>query len=712
MSKSEAGVPETLYVKKWRSRGIAVNAASFAAAAGAYLAAAALARAVRIPAGAAAAALTVCVAFAFAVPLLWKALAAAAEKKFGGMSVGQQRDFLLSHRENAAETTRAKLAVLRRLRLSEAVLAVVLGAAGLGIPFFFAEVMPLMGGFGTFWLPAIFLGGAVLDAALTQLPPPRAGIEGSGWKDAVMAREDYPRLYELAARAAERAGFRYRAGGSGGTVIVAMTGFDALLSVTEDRGGACLFLSVNFMALLTEDELYSAMLHEFAHLASGSAETDVAFRYETSLRNRSDAPYALARLRSFFFGFPDSVYFREAALLRYASSVSAEEKADSFMKECAGAAASALLKSKYIELYSWEDAYADCEPFFAAEEPPADSVTREVERIRGAIPSRVPDWNALAAAEIRSRSATHPTEYERIVSLGVTELPTEPVFPDGEGEWPDECRKAVRFGDALCLGRIKEDYGKLREEYWLKPSRTVAGWEAEGRPLRAEEYTDVMDALMSLGRYGEMAALADRAISELPPSASHYGYFYRGLYRIHSYDRSGIDDLYRSAEANGNYTEAGVDVIGRFCCLCGLQRELDEYRERSVGFLQKYRDEDMEIKGLSKKDDLSAESLPEGMLESILAYVESVSEGRLDRVYLVRKTVRGGFFTSAFVLRFFGGISAEDRGEVLHKVFRHLDTCSDRQFSLYDYDSIPVGTVESVSGSCVWSRGAESGGNG
>ena len=73
----------------------------------------------------------------------------------------------------------------------------------------------------------------------------------------------------------------------------------------------------------------------------------------------------------------------------------------------------------------------------------------------------------------------------------------------------------------------------------------------------------------------------------------------------------------------------------------------------------------------------------------------------IDRVYLVRKTATDTFFTSAFVIRFRAETPEEVRGQVLHKIFRYLDTCSDWQFSLFDYDDLPKGTVEQVPGSCV-----------
>jgi transcriptional regulator with XRE-family HTH domain len=68
-----------------------------------------------------------------------------------------------------------------------------------------------------------------------------------------------------------------------------------------------------------------------------------------------------------------------------------------------------------------------------------------------------------------------------------------------------------------------------------------------------------------------------------------------------------------------------------------------------------YEDEDEKAGYLSKKDHLTQENLPDGMLEDILSYIRSVDEsGIILNVYLVRKTISETFFTSAFIIHFYG----------------------------------------------------------
>jgi hypothetical protein len=92
------------------------------------------------------------------------------------------------------------------------------------------------------------------------------------------------------------------------------------------------------------------------------------------------------------------------------------------------------------------------------------------------------------------------------------------------------------------------------------------------------------------------------------------------------------------------------------------------------------------------------------MLEGILNFVQSVDEGQVQQVYLVRKTAGEDFSASAVVLRFVDNVDDEIRGDVMHKMFRYLDTSTDWYFALFDYDAVQKVDFASVPGSCVFDR--------
>ena len=97
------------------------------------------------------------------------------------------------------------------------------------------------------------------------------------------------------------------------------------------------------------------------------------------------------------------------------------------------------------------------------------------------------------------------------------------------------------------------------------------------------------------------------------------------------------------------------------------------------------------------------------MREQILSYILSVGEGIIRRVYLVRKTINESFFTSAFVIHFYGGTD-ETRAEIMHKIFSYLDSYPvDWQFSLLDFFECRGVRLDRIEGCLIYEKPKEKG---
>jgi hypothetical protein len=108
---------------------------------------------------------------------------------------------------------------------------------------------------------------------------------------------------------------------------------------------------------------------------------------------------------------------------------------------------------------------------------------------------------------------------------------------------------------------------------------------------------------------------------------------------------------------------------------------------------------------LRPDDNLVIDTMPKEMLDSILAYIHSVSDQQISRVYLVRKIVSPNFFASVFVIRFRedAEFDRNKAGEVMNKIFNHLDTRpEDWHFSLFVYDIQTAQAVGKIQNSCVY----------
>lgn len=606
------------------------------------------------------------------------------KKRYNSMSVAQMQDFLLSHREQAEQTAARKLKGLQTRRRLANGYAVFLGLLGAALALFSGWVYQS----DDFAVPREFFCAFLILAAFDQLqfPIPKAVVEEL---ENVLPEDEYPNLYRIAREAARKNGC------TGEIRVVAVP--ENTVGIGCIRNTYLVRMGVLTMSMLTEEELYAVLLHEFFHVSSASGSANREADYASFL-NEGRNLHVVSNLTNLYYGLLDLSYAMEYELYRYAASVGNEYRADGLMSSCAGAAASSLLKIKYYDLFVWESEAMD-RPCLWEPETPCTTVLRdEMARFRACVDSRRADWNDLTKREIQARSSSHPTIWARIQNLGFQELPELCWDETSEGQ------KALAFMDGRIVRNVEKQYSQAREEHYLTPLERVASWEAAGSSLVAEECPDVLQDLRSLGRETEAMRLCDRTIAELTPIAASSARFIRGAHRLHCYDVGGLEDLYAAIRENSNYIDEGLELIGTFCCLTGMQEELDVYREKAVQISQRQKDEFSQLETLRKKDNLSEEHLPEGMLEDILAYIGTVSQDSIEKIYLVRKTISANFFTSAFVIRFLPDTEESTREEVLHRIFRYLDTSTDWQFSLFSYEEVPRGTVERVPNSCVFQK--------
>ena len=90
------------------------------------------------------------------------------------------------------------------------------------------------------------------------------------------------------------------------------------------------------------------------------------------------------------------------------------------------------------------------------------------------------------------------------------------------------------------------------------------------------------------------------------------------------------------------------------------------------------------------------------MLEYILDYIDSVDDGDINKIYLVRKTVTEDFHISVFVIDYANPDPGE-QNEIQYKIYCCLDAM-DHQFSLFNYLDVASVGVEKIEGSCVYSK--------
>lgn len=617
-------------------------------------------------------------------------------KKLNSMSIADCNTFFVSHRDEAEKTAAAKLKKLLRIKAASDIYAVITGMCGCAAAFLSPCIIMIK----PVYYPVIALSFILILSALSRIRPIKRD-EFSDYKFPELTPDEYPALNALAVRAAEKIGCRKK------IRIFGTLGCNA--GICEVRTEYSVQLGMTLLTLLSEEELYAVLLHEFAHVAPGMHLAYKVNRYSARLESTVGDSIYLSVAKQMFL-LPDSIYSFEHLLYSYASSVISESNADRAMLCCGSKerVASALLKLYYSDMDEWESDTREGNNSYEHEELPHDFLRSMIAETEKHIDERRDAWNEYARVEILANNATHPTLRMRLDALGVTD------YCAGDSSkspaLDSECQKAILLLEKKIYDEISPTYAETRQRFYLDPLAKVEAWEAAGKPLIAEEYGDIVNALLALCRINDLMELCDRAIKELPDSAALYAYFIKGSQLLHSFDPAGIELMYHAVENNKNFIDEGMEMIGTFCCITGRKEELEHYRSRVVELAQKQHDEYDRINYIGKNDRLSAEQLPDGMLDGILAHIKAADESNIvEKIRLVRKTVSDDFFSSMFIIEFIPDADEDAVGNVMHKTFMYLDTCSDWQFSLLGYDDLDINAkkaVNAIPGTVVYYRTA------
>ena len=610
-------------------------------------------------------------------------------KKIKQTKVADMNNYILRHRQEAAEASSKmlkKIQHIRRLTTAYTVAVWLFGACGAVLGGILYHVQT-----GLFYLCLLY-SGTVFYATYSRIVKEEKIV----LNESVISKEDHPIIYSIASRAAKQLGCQ-------GNITVALS-LDCNATIFKTKDEYFLQVGIILLHIMSEEELYCIFLHEFSHVSDKNLDAIRESRYNAWLNNQSEYHSKLMSFVVNLFIFLDAGYLFNYMTYQFATSVIAEAEADRDMARYGNteAAASALLKLEYDNKYYWEKGVKNEASIYESETLSADYLSIMISRFKKAIEERHEDWDALVDKEILANNATHPTVKMRLETLGVSKIKT--VENNSSKEYREEIQKVLDYAEDRIYKERKISFAQTRKEYYLDPLERITAWEQNGMPITAEDYADIISDLKLLGRNEEAEALCDRAIRELHENSSMHAYFMKGCALLCRYDESGIQYIYHAIEKNHNYLQEGLAIIGTFCCYTGREKELLEYRERAPILAQKNMDENSQADFLSKNDNLTKDDMPAEMLEEILSFIHSVDCDIIENIYLVRKTINPTFFTSAFIIHFYGGTDAQ-RNEIMHKIFRYLDSYPvDWQFSLFDYFEFPEIKVEKIEGSLVYSK--------
>lgn len=611
-------------------------------------------------------------------------------KKIDQMKVDERFRLILSRREDAIRNLDMAIKRLHIIQIGIIVYFMLLFTLASAMVFF--EGTEKETNYTIFVLIAFYINYGLLY----RISAAKEKFDDTGYS----VRQDYPTLYKIADRAAKELGV------SGEIRICILPNCNAGIQKIGDTYS--LEIGAILLNILSEEELFQVLLHEFSHMADPYRKEKTApMKYICMLGDESAS--ILEKGTIFLLMLPIEIYSLEYGIYDAISSEIMEQRADEMVKNHGHPYTfmSALAK---IVLFDFFDDQIDeymTESFYASELPRTNQCSMIYDSFLKILEEKKEFWIGRLAIELPHLVDTHPTFRQRHEAMGNCGFDVE--IRRKETPYCKECQKAISYIDKEMYDRISKEYESERKEYYLKPLSIVKEWEKSDQKLPAEEMAPIVNAYASLGRFDEAEAICDQIIKNTENIyATAQALFFKGSRMLKREEKEGISLIYRAIEINKNYINEGMNEVGRFCCKMGYQEELEEYRSKLMELAQQQMDLYDKAGELSKADHLEKECFPDDRLPKMLDFMVGIGEGMINRIFLVRKIINKDYFSSVFLIDFEKETDEEKQNEVMGKIFNYLDTYPDGwQYSLFLYDKNDKQIekkLKKVPGSCVYER--------
>lgn len=509
-----------------------------------------------------------------------------------------------------------------------------------------------------------------------------------------LSRVEYPELYSIAKEAMEKAGVE------GKVYIATANSFDASISKIGDA--YLLFIGAIMINSLSRKELFNVLLHEFAHHAPEYTPKSLYGFFNRFIEHETDG----SRVTDIIISLPMMKYGEEFVFYTLLASEYIESMADAITVKLGSPKhfASAIAKCNFYDSYDNVLFKYQEKPLFEPENVTPNVATLNLNAFIAATKDNHKKWLANFEKEIQPRNATHPIYRMRRDAIGVK--PEDVVISfDFEDDGLQQERLTVisKINSEIAI-ELGKNYEELRKVNYLDPLAIVDNWKANKENYSSADLIPVIDALSGLMRFDEAEALCDEIIAnEKNVYATAYPKHFKGVMMLLREEEKGIDLLYKAIELNSNLLEISINQIGEYACKHGMQKELDEYREKATALTQKMIDEDEKANSLSPSDKVVEDDMSEEALESHVSFISAVSEN-ISGIYLVKKVISETFSSHVFLIEFDKGTSQEVINEAMNKIFRYLDTLDDEQYSLFLYNNYYKGIVKKVKNSLKYSK--------
>ncbi len=501
----------------------------------------------------------------------------------------------------------------------------------------------------TFSIIAVFVLEGYVSALLKNPDEKPEGLPS-------LTREEFPLAYALVQKAAEAAGIRKKL-----RIYLVPDGF----AVSEQRGCVNVFFNGQIFSILTDEEAYAVLLHEFAHVRN---EDTLKSAKRAGLGNRlrlsPEEPIAAAWL--LFGWFSERAAFEAERGALY-DNRRREILADAFVRESglAQAYVNATAKATLYALYSEETTPEYYEAIFAGEKYPDDICGLRLSVFEQYLEKRGERWDFILRHELTKRVDSHPTFRMRMEHMGKDDYDVSARETDPESRKErDKMRRLLsdltRAFDELRFDEMRKDWNES-----LENRRKFEEAERTGADVTTEELIRWADSLQ--GIYDDCVfRMAERLEKKNPGSA--LAAYYKGWILAGRGDEACLPLLYHAAE-EADFADAAMERAGMFCVRSGNQALLDDYRARTVPTLQKVMD-DAERNKISPFEKFEPCDIPEELFRPFLERLVSAGNGVVRKIWVGVRRKEGKNTLYAYLVRFCRVPVGKGRKEILEKIFK------------------------------------------
>ena len=370
----------------------------------------------------------------------------------------------------------------------------------------------------------------------------------------LISEKQFPMLYETARRA-------YDTTHCTGQLQLAYS--NEGIAINKVGNKITVFLHPSVVRLLTQEELYNVLIHEFAHDVNvDTRRTMRYFKAEQKWIADDGVSY-----NSLFTSLLEQKLSLAITKYRAFSSRYHEIKADELVAELGNAQhyTNANAKSEMYKLYTQGENYVMNYEIFASDNPPEDWYTKDVECFFAAKKKSEPQWRQQMAVELPAMNDSHPTFRMRMENANCTHYDCDTV--EDNSQYVDELDRFIEFGNKLVCKEMKPHYHFIHEEAYL-----------------LNTLVECAQSLFNVDN-SKAAEIAEVLIERKSP----WGYYIMAMVHFLNNDERCVP-LFEEAMKTSALAADCIQNIGLFALRSGNQQLLDEYRSRVADTMQTAKD--------------------------------------------------------------------------------------------------------------------------